>query len=90
MSRLIKNELIKIFKKKSIYIALVIILGYIILTNCIYKFYTPTISNYSMSEEYVNSLKREIETLDPENPADTSIYISLKTTLDIYEIEKKI
>ena len=89
MSRLIKNELIKIFKKKSIYIALVIILGYIILTNCIYKFYTPTISNYSMSEEYVNSLKREIETLDPENPADTSIYISLKTTLDIYEIEKK-
>ena len=38
MINLIKNEFIKVFKKKTIYILLIITLGYILLTNLIMKY----------------------------------------------------
>lgn len=88
MSKLIKNELTKIFKKKSIYITLLVILCFVILTNCIYKFsYNNT--NYYYSNDYVQYMKEEIAKLDPNNPADTQMYINLKTELEIDEIAEK-
>ena len=89
MSNLIKNELTKIFKKKSIYITLIVILGFVILTNCIYKyFYGGGTSDY-YSEDYIQYVKESISHLDPEKPSDTSMYIDFKTTLDMYEITKE-
>ena len=89
MSSLIKNELTKIFKKKSIYITLLVILAFVILTNCIYKFFFTTGSEYGYSDSYISYIKEDIARLDPTNPADTSMYIDLKSQLDTYELMQK-
>ena len=70
MNKLIKNELTKIFKKKSIYITLLVILAFVILTNCIYKF-LPSGGYYENNSEYEKYLNSELERLDPKNPSDT-------------------
>ena len=89
MSKLIKNELTKIFKKKSIYITLLVILAFVILTNCIYKFFFHTGSYDSYSDNYIQYVKEEIAKLDPNNPSDTKMYIELKSNLDVYDMMQK-
>lgn len=89
MNNLIKNELIKIFKKKGIYITLLIILAFVILTNCIYKYFYNTESYSYYNENYIGTLKKELSTLDPSKTSDTSMYIDLKTEIDIFELMKK-
>ena len=89
MSSLIKNELTKIFKKKSIYITLLVILAFVILTNCIYKFFFTTGSEYGYSDSYISYIKEELAKLDPTSQADTSMYIDLKSQLDTYELMQK-
>ena len=90
MSNLIKNELTKIFKKKGIYITLLVVLAFIILTNCIYKyFYNDDVSSYYYSEDYIEYAKQDISKLDPNKPSDTAKYIELKTQIDIYDIIRK-
>jgi ABC-2 type transport system permease protein len=84
-----KNELIKIFKKKSIYITLFVILAFVILTNCIYKFFYYTGNYEEYSDTYIQYNKEEIAKLDPNKPSDTKMYIDLKTTLDIYDMKQK-
>ena len=89
MSSLIKNELTKIFKKKGIYITLLVIFAFVILTNCIYKYFYND-SNYSYySNGYIDYINEEISKLDPSKPSDTSMYIEYKTVLDVYEMLKK-
>lgn len=89
MSRLIKNELIKIFKKKSIYITLFVILAFVILTNCIYKFFYHSGSYQEYNDSYAQYLKEDLAKLDPNKPSDTKMYIDLKSELDIYEMKQK-
>lgn len=89
MSKLIKNELTKIFKKKSIYITLFVILAFVILTNCIYKFFYHSGSFDEYSDSYIQYAKEEITKLDPNKPSDTKMYIDLKSTLDVYELSQK-
>ena len=55
MNRLIKNELAKVFKKKSIYILLIVTFAFVILTNVIYKY---AYSNLAIFDEYgINAMK---------------------------------
>ena len=89
MSRLIKNELIKIFKKKSIYITLLVILAFVILTNCIYKFFFQSGVYHEYNENYIQYIKEDLAKLDPNKPSDTKMYIDLKSELDIYEMKQK-
>ena len=89
MSRLIKNELTKIFKKKSIYITLFVILAFVILTNCIYKFFYDSGSYHEYNESYIQYTKEELAKLDPNKPSDTKMYIDLKSELDVYEMKQK-
>ena len=91
MSSLIKNELIKIFKKKSIYIIMLIVLAYTILINCIAKYNSDSYSGYNYySENYINEyVKKELSQLDPNKSSDTGLYIELKTDLDTYELINK-
>ncbi len=89
MSRLIKNELTKIFKKKSIYITLFVVLAFVILTNCIYKFFYHSGSYDEYSDNYIQYAKEEIKKLDPNKPSDTKMYIDIKSTLDRYELAQK-
>ena len=94
MSNLIKNELTKIFKKKTIYITMVFILLLIIFINCINKYsnsssYSVSFSVPMYSESYINSLKEELSNLNPEKPSDVTLYINIKSELDLYNIMEK-
>ena len=89
MSNLVKNELIKIFKKKGIYITLLIILGFIVLTNCIYRYFYDNVSSYYYNDNYIEYAKQDIAKLDPNKPSDTAMYIDLKTQIEIYDLVKK-
>ena len=89
MSNLIKNELTKIFKKKSIYIILFVTLAFVILSNCMYKYFYNS-SNYSYySDSYVEFAKEEIKELDPDKPSDTKMYIEYKTVIDVSDMMKQ-
>ena len=92
MNRLIKNELIKIFKKKNIYITLLIILGFAILTNCIYEYSTSS-TNYESAvyyaTEYLDTIREEMENIDLTKPENIPIYIDYKTTIEIADLSKK-
>jgi len=89
LSNLIKNELIKIFKKKGIYITLLVILAFVILTNCVYKYFYNNMSYSYYSNGYIEYTKQEIAKLDPSKPSDTKMYIDLKTQLDIFDMMEK-
>ncbi len=89
MSSLIKNELTKIFKKKSIYIVLFVTLIFMILSNCMYKYFYDNGSYSYYSEGYVEYAKEEIKELDPNKPSDTKMYIEYKTVLDVYDMMKE-
>lgn len=89
MSRLIRNELIKILKKKSTYIILVITLVFAIFNNYMYKFQYKDYNKYSVSQRYIESIKEEIKQLDPNKASDMNLYIEYKTEIDTYELAKK-
>lgn len=89
MGSLIKNEFIKIFRKKSTYIVLIIFLLFIILTNCIYKFMNSVGNqeNYKTSDQYIQYAKEEINKIDINSNREE--YIELKTDLDYNDLYKK-
>ena len=89
MNNLIKNELIKIFKKKTIYILLLVILLFLILSNCMYKYFYNNVSYSYYSESYIQYAQEVIKELDPNKPSDTKMYIEYKTILDVNEMMKK-
>ena len=89
MSSLIKNELTKIFKKKAIYILLFVTLAFVILSNCIYKYFYGNLSYSYYSDSYVEYAKQEINNLDPDKPSDTKMYIEYKTVIDVNEMMKE-
>ena len=89
MINLIKNELIKIFRKKGTYIFLIIFILFIILTNFLYKFLGTqflTMESY-LDENYIEFAKTEIQNIDINT--DRSYYIELKTDIDFYDLYKK-
>lgn len=89
MISLIKNEITKILKKKSIYIMLIVILAFMILTNVMYKYRgTSTMDGY-YSESYIKMLQEDIKTLNPDNPEEVDQYLSYKIDIDIYDLLKK-
>lgn len=85
MSNLIKNELTKIFKKKSIYIALAIVLVCIIFINCMNKFSNNDYYYYDNTAY----LEEELRKYNPENPSDLSTYIQLKSRIDSEKMIKE-
>lgn len=90
MSNLIKNEITKVLRKKGIYIMLIIIIAYVVLSNFLYKyFYNKTSISDEYSEENISILKDEMQSLDTNLSSDLEIYVSDKTTIDTYELLKK-
>lgn len=90
LSSLIKNELTKIFKKKSLYITLLVILAFVILTNCMYKFFmNNNMNGYMYTENYEKYMQEELRTLDPTKESDRSLYVELKSQVDAMEIAKQ-
>ncbi len=88
LSNLVKNELIKIFKKKTIYITMVVIFLLFIFMNCMFK-YANSGSEYDYylyNENYINSLRADLETLNPEKPSDVTVYIDLLSEIQLSEM----
>ena len=88
MINLIKNEITKIFKKKGIYITLIITLLFVLLANLLCK-YGDNIANNMYSDSYRIYVETQIRKLDPNKTSDNAEYISLKTDLDIINLEEK-
>ena len=88
LNSLVKNELIKIFKKKTIYITMGVIFLLLIFMNCMFKYANNgnTINYYLYSENYVQSLKSELETLNPDKPSDVTTYINILSDIQLSEI----
>ena len=87
MSNLIKNELIKLFKKKSIYIALIVVLGFMIFSNVMSKNTSNILYNqYYYSGQTLTFLQEELEGLDPEKASDMEMYIDIKSQIELYEL----
>ena len=87
MGKLIKNELIKLFKKKSIYIALIVVLGFMIFSNFMYKSTNNVMYNqYYYSGQTLTFLQEELEGLDPEKASDMEMYIDIKSQIELYEL----
>lgn len=89
MGSLIKNELIKIFRKKSTYIVLIILALFVVLTNFIYKYMMSMINqgNYNTSDQYIEYAREQLNNINPES--DRENYIQLKTDVDFYELMKQ-
>ena len=87
MGKLIKNELIKLFKKKSIYIALIVVLGFMIFSNVMSKNTSNILYNqYYYSGQTLTFLQEELEGLDPEKASDMEMYIDIKSQIELYEL----
>ena len=91
MFNLIRNELLKIFKKKSMLVLLIISLGFIVLTNFIYhNLYDDSFGITEYIEELDEAnLKEEMKGLNLKNRDDLIDYISYKTDLDLISLKKK-
>lgn len=89
MSKLIKNELIKIFSKKSMIVIGVIILVIIIGFNVLNKI-SQNMSNSSSaySESYIRYLDEELSNLDPNKPSDINKYVETKSQKDLAILAK--
>ena len=91
LSNLVKNELIKIFKKKTIYITMVVIFLLLIFMNCMFKYANggSKYDYYLYNENYINSLRSELETLNPEKSSDVTTYINLLSEIQLSEMMEK-
>lgn len=89
MSSLIKNEITKILKKKSIYIMLIVILAFIIITNVMYKYKGASMMGGYYSESYIKMIEEEIKKLNPQNPAEVDQYVDYKNDIDTYNLLRK-
>lgn len=88
MSKLIKNELIKIFSKKSMIVIGVIILV-IIGFNVLNKVSQNVSNSYSAySESYIQYLDEELAELDPNKPSDINKYVETKSQKDLATLAK--
>lgn len=89
MSKLIKNELIKIFSKKSMIVIGVIILVIIIGFNVLNKVSQNMSNSYSAySEGYIQYLDEELANLDPNKPSDINKYVETKSQKDLATLAK--
>lgn len=88
MINLIKNELIKIFKKKNILILLIIIFAFTLLSNIMYNGINIDAEEL-FEKQYIKQIKEEIKSLDLNNKSQIQDYIDLKSDIDLYELKQK-
>ena len=88
MRNLIKNELIKIFKKKTIYITMIVIFLLLIFMNCMFKYANngSEYNYYLYNEDYIESLRNELKTLNPDKSSDVTTYINILSEIQLSEM----
>ena len=89
MSKLIKNELIKIFSKKSMIVIGVIILAIVIGFNVLNKISQNMSNSYqAYSDGYIQYLDEELSNLDPNKLSDINKYVETKSQKDVATLAK--
>lgn len=83
MIKLIKNEIYKIFKQKTIYILWIIMFLFICLMFGLMKNSSSNNTSNSYMESMVTDLETELEYLNPDLEEDYTRYIELKSRLDV-------
>ncbi|MGN1342387.1 MAG: ABC transporter permease subunit [Bacilli bacterium] len=88
MIKLIKNELFKIFHKKSIYVLAGIMFAFVMLNNIVYKVFYDDSGNFSNqalndSSWEIEYYSQELKNLDVNKESNKEEYVSYKTSYDI-------
>lgn len=86
MIRLMKNEILKLVKKKSFYIVTFIFILFCILTNIVYQSSFDTVQEESVDMEEITAQNEE---LDLEDNDDLLIYVENLTTLKMEELKEE-
>lgn len=86
MINLIKNELIKILKKKTTYILLVITVAFIVLLNFMYKNNDDSIYSLNYSDDAIEFYEEELASYSPDDPETKEIYFDMKLKLDTVKL----
>lgn len=87
MNNLMKNEFIKIFKKKSTYIIIIITLGFIILSNFMYKNTNNQIYRGGYDDETIQYYESQMPS--PDDSKSINMYIDMKSKLDMMKLIQK-
>ncbi len=91
MTNLIKNELYKVFKRKSIYILLAIMLCIITLNTFLTKKYSieDPVSTSTDQKYELQELKRTIDSYDKNSPGEEEEYYNALSNIELYELTDK-
>lgn len=91
MINLIKNELYKVFKRKSIYILLSIMLCIITLNTFLTKKYSieDPVSTSAEEKYELQELKRIIDSYDKNSPGEKEEYYNALSNIELYELTDK-
>lgn len=91
MTNLIKNELYKVFKRKSIYILLAIMLCIITLNTFLTKKYSieDPVSTSADQKYELQELKRTIDSYDKNSPGEKEEYYNALSNIELYELTDK-
>ena len=89
MINLIENELKKVFKKKTIYILLIIIVGYILLVNVITRVTDNGYQNYYYYDGDIEYYEHHLSSLDPNSTSEKSEYLDIKCQLELAKLTQK-
>lgn len=91
MTNLIKNELYKVFKRKSIYILLAIMLCIITLNTFLTKKYSieDPVSTSAEEKYELQELKRTIDSYDKNSPGEKEEYYNALSNIELYELTDK-
>lgn len=86
MINLVKNELIKILKKKSTYILLMITIAFVILLNFMYKNNDDFMYSFGYSDDALEYYEEEITSYSPDDPETKEIYFDMKSRLEMLKL----
>lgn len=89
MNNLIKNELTKLFKKKSTYIILIITIAFILLTNIMNSQIQNLYYSSGYDEESIQIFEDEMNSYSPDNPEEVQTYVDIKSKLDMLKLMQK-
>ena len=87
MINLIKNELTKIFHKKSIYIVLAITIGFMILNAILTNVFKNDVVYYG--NEDIAFYEEVLKELDKNNPEQREAYIDYEAQLEVAKLANK-
>lgn len=89
MIKLIKNELVKIFSKKSMIVIGILIVMLVIGINVMGKISVNMSNSYpAYTDNYINYIEEELKGLDPNKPSDVNKYVEVKSQKDVADIAK--